>query len=291
MNSGSGPLPTVDEYRPVLFSVAYSMLGDRSEAEDIVQDVFLKWAQLDRSHIENEKAYLVKAAVNSSLNHLRSAQKTRLTYPNIWLPEPIPQTHHVSEQSADQRAILTYELMVGLRELKPLEVAVFVLKEAFDYRHDEIAGMLGKTVMHSRQLLKRAKSKLRNRGAGSHRPSKEDRRLAEEIVEAIGRADVRRLLKILSKDVRIVADGGGVVGSSPRPIIGAEKVAHLLLTSSRKLGFSPRVEFHTINAQSGWVVYNETRPVAAFILTRKRSKIARLYAMLNTAKLTAFDRW
>lgn len=278
------------EIQPALFSVAYSMLGDRSAAEDIVQDVFLKWQQTDQSRLENAKSYLMKSAVNTTLNYLQSAHKKRLTYPNIWLPEPIPDAEVISEYPADQRLVLTYELMVALKELKPLEIAVFVLKEAFDYAHDEIAEMLDKTAEHSRQLLKRAKTKIRNRGVTSLPPSKEDRRLAEEIVEAIGDADTERLLKILAKDARIIADGGGVVGSSPRPIIGAEKVVHLLLTSSRKLGFRPRVQFHTLNGQSGWVVYDGSRPVAAFILTRKRSRIARLFAILNPAKLSSFTR-
>jgi RNA polymerase sigma-70 factor (ECF subfamily) len=278
----------VYDFQPTLFSVAYNMLGDRAEAEDVVQDVFLKWHQADHSRVENVKSYLVKSTVNSALNYLHSAHKRRLTYPNIWLPEPIPDADILSEHSTDQRTVLTYELMVALKDLKPLEVAVFVLKEAFDYTHDEIAEMLGKTAAHSRQLLKRAKTKIANRGAVFYRTSKDDRRLAEEIVEAIGRADAERLLKILTKDARIVADGGGVVGSSPKPIVGAEKVAHLLLTSTRKLGFRPRVQFHTINGQGGWVVYNQTRPVAAFILSRKRTRIARLYVMLNPAKLTAF---
>jgi RNA polymerase sigma-70 factor (ECF subfamily) len=280
----------VYDFQPILFSVAYNMLGDRAEAEDVVHDVFLKWHQANQSHVENVKSYLVKSTVNSALNYLHSAHKKRLTYPNIWLPEPMPDTDVASGYSADQRTILTYELMVALKELKPLEVAVFVLKEAFDYTHDEIAEMLGTTVEHSRQLLKRAKAKVRNRSAAAHRPSKEDRRLAEEIVEAIGRADAERLLKILTKDTRIMADGGGIVGSSPKPIVGAEKVVHLLLTSSRKLGFKPRVRFHAINGQAGWVVYDGTRPVAAFILTRKRSKIVRIYAILNPAKLSSFAR-
>lgn len=278
------------ELQPTLFSVAYNMLGDRSEAEDIVQDVFLKWHRTDQSRVENAKSYLMKSAVNTTLNHLQSARKKRLTYPNIWLPEPIPDIDIASEHSADQRSILTYELMVALKDLKPLEVAVFVLKEAFDYTHDEIAEMVGKTVENSRQLLKRAKIKIRNRDTAFHRPSKKDRWLAEEIVEAIGRADAERLLKILTKDARIMADGGGVVGSSPRPIVGAENVVHLLFTSSRKLGFRPRVTFHTLNGQPGWVVYDQSRPVAAFILTHKRSRITHLYAMLNPARLTAFVR-
>lgn len=278
------------DLQQALFSVAYNMLGDRSEAEDVVQDVFLKWQQTDQSRVENAKHYLVKSAVNTTLNYLQSAHKKRLTYPNIWLPEPLPDAEILSDRFTDQRSILIYELMVALKDLKPLEIAVFVLKEAFDYTHDEIAEMLGKTVENSRQLLKRAKMKIRTRGAAFHRPSKEDQRLAEEIVEAIGRADAERLLKILSKDAQIMADGGGVVSSSPRPIVGAENIVHLLLTSNRKLGFRPRVTFHTLNGQPGWVVYDRSRPVAAFILTRKRSRISRLYAILNPAKLTAFTR-
>lgn len=288
MNPGSTSLFKIDEYRPLLVSVAYSMLGDRSEAEDVVQDVFLKWAQLDRSHIENEKAYLVKAAVNSTLNHLNSAHKKRLTYPKIWLPEPVPDSMMSHRHETDRRSILTYEVMVLLRKLKPLELAVFVLKESFDYSHDEIAAMLDKTPEHCRQLLKRAKGKIGDVVPSGSGPTAADQKLAEQIVDSISRADIESLLGLFTTNVKLMADGGGVVTTSPSPIVGAEKVAHLLVTIARKSTFLPTFEIRPINRQPGFVVFEDSKPAAAFIITPKGAKAAGLYVMLNPAKLTSF---
>ncbi|HXG01779.1 MAG TPA: sigma-70 family RNA polymerase sigma factor [Bacteroidota bacterium] len=273
----------------MLLSIAYNMLGDRAEAEDIVQDVLLRWEQTSKEAVRNAKSYLVKATVNSVLNYRASAHKQRLTYPNIWLPEPLPDAVVPMDTPAGEiRSALTYELMVLIRELSPDELAVFVLKEAFDFSHEEIGEILDKRPDHSRQLLKRAREKV-GRASNSRSPLNEsDLELAQRVVEAISRADVDALRALFTTDIRLVADGGGKVAASPAPILGSEKVAHLLVTAARKTDFTPRFEILFLNRQPAFLVYREQEPLGAFILTPAEGRVERMYAVLNPDKLRSF---
>ncbi|GJQ21952.1 MAG: DNA-directed RNA polymerase sigma-70 factor [Bacteroidia bacterium] len=278
-------------HRPLLFSVAYNMLGDRADADDVVQDVLLKWEQSAKTGVANEQAYLVKSTVNAAINELNSARRKRRTYPNIWLPEPLPDDIVRSAgPDGEMRTMLTYELMVLARELSPVELAVFVLREAFNYSHEEIAEILEKRPDHCRQLYKRAKDKIRRPDADSHVHTDSDLRLAGEVVDAIVQGDVKRLMALLTPDVRLMADGGGKVAAAASPTVGAERVAHLLTTAARKAGFVPRIEVTTLNSQPGFIAYHGHQPVAAYVLTAFGSKVGRMYVILNPDKLAVFKK-
>lgn len=278
-------------YRPLLFSVAYNMLGVRADAEDIVQDVLLKWEQSPKTGVANEQAYLVKSTVNAAINELNSARRKRRTYPNIWLPEPLPDDIMGGGGSdGEMRTMLTYELMVLARELSPAELAVFVLKEAFSYSHEEIAEILEKRPDHCRQLYKRAKDKIRGRDPDSHVHTDPDLKLAGEVVDAIVQGDVERLMALLTTDVHLMADGGGKVAAAASPTVGVERVAHLLTTAARKAGFVPRIEVTTLNGQPGFIAYNAHQPVAAYVLTAFGRKVGRMYVILNPDKLAVFRK-
>lgn len=279
------------DYRPLLFSVAYNMLGDRAEAEDVVQDVLLRWEEAAKERIENAKGYLVKSTVNTAINSLNSAHKKRLTYPNIWLPEPLPDAiMQAADAPGETRTILTYELMVLTRELSPVELAVFILKEAFNYSHEEIGEILGKRTDHCRQMFKRAKEKIQKAQLSPAPLTESDLRLAEQVVSAISEGNVEGLVSLLNPDIRLMADGGGKAAASPTPILGAARVAHVLTTAARKIPFTPRVEVVPINGQPGFVVYNQTQAVAAYVLTAVDRRVARMYVMLNPDKLRAFPK-
>lgn len=278
------------EYRPLLISIAYSMLGNLAEAEDIVHDVFARWEQMSKEDVRNVRGYLVKATVNSALNYRESAHKQRLVSTNIWLPEPIPDAA-VSESlpHGETRSMLTYELMVLMRHLTRDELAVFVLKEAFSYSHKEIGEILEKRPEHSRQLLKRAKGKIGRTTQLSAPITHADLELAQMVVDAISTGDVEALRTLFADDARLMADGGGKVPVSPSPIVGAEKVANLLITAARKAGFIPIFKILSINGQPGLILYRAGLPVGAYVLTPENGKVARMYAMLDPERLQSLS--
>lgn len=186
--------------------------------------------------------------------------------------------------------MLTYELMVLVRELSPAELAVFVLKEAFNYSHEEIAEILEKRPDHCRQLFKRARDKIRNPNPPPHVPAEPDLKLAGEVVDAIVQGDVERLMGLLTPDVRLMADGGGKVAAAASPTVGVERVAHLLTTAARKAGFVPRIDVVTLNGQPGVLAYNGNVPVAAYVFTAVGNRVGRIYVILNPDKLAVFQK-
>ena len=217
---------TFEAHRPLLFSIAYRMLGSASEAEDIVQDSWLRARQDAHADVRSPRAYLATIVTRLCIDRLRSAERTRMEYPGPWLPEPLAGPN---QESADLASSLTTAFLVLLEQLAPTERAVFLLREVFDFDFDEIARSIGKSEANTRQILKRARGRLRD----SRPRFTVSRRESEEVVQRFRHAcvtgNVDELMAVLHADATLVSDGGGKVAAATRPLLGADRVAKFVL--------------------------------------------------------------
>lgn len=223
-----------EEYRGLLFSIAYRMLGTVADSEDVVQDTWLRWEAARKTHAETgeeiaePRAYLARIATNLSLNRLRSAATRRETYVGPWLPEPLVTSVDASVpvETADS---VSLALLVVLESLSPLERAVFVLREAFGFDYTEIAETLGRTPEAVRQLGHRARSHVQARRPRFEASAAEHRRVTEEFLSACAGGDLARMMDLLAPDVTVWSDGGGRVRAALRPVHGADRAARWML--------------------------------------------------------------
>ncbi|GGT86961.1 RNA polymerase sigma-70 factor [Actinomadura citrea] len=213
-----------EQHRNLLFAVAYRMLGTAADAEDAVQDAWLRWSAGDRSGVADPKAYLVRITTNVALDRLRSAQVRRETYVGPWLPEPMLTSPDVAED-AELSESVSMAMLVVLETLSPLERAVFVLKEVFGYPFAEIAQALDRSEASVRQLGTRARKHVEARRPRFEAGGAERRAATERFFEAVVGGDVNRLMEVLAPDVALWSDGGGKVRAPRRAIFGAGKVA------------------------------------------------------------------
>lgn len=239
-----------------MFGIAYRMLGSAHEAEDTVQDAYLRWSSAERGDIEHPGAWLAKVVTHLCLNRLTSARVRREEYVGPWLPEPVLTGDGALGplESAEQRESVSMAVLVLLEQLTPVERAVYVLREAFAYRHREIAGLLDLSEANCRQLYRRAAGRV-----AAPRPRFEPdpaqwQSLVETFLAAARDGDLARLEDMLSADVRYVSDGGGVVGSARRPILGRDKVARFLVGALRKYAAGLPITFAEINGEPALVV-------------------------------------
>ncbi|MEV6377375.1 RNA polymerase sigma-70 factor [Micromonospora musae] len=213
-----------DKHRNLLFSVAYRVLGVAADAEDVVQDTWLKWSAADRSQVADPKSYLVRITTNLAMDRLRSAQSRRETYVGPWLPEPILTSTDTADDVATADTV-SMGLLVVLETLTPLERAVFVLKEAFGFTYAEIAEAVGRSEETVRQAAHRARGHVRARRPRFPTDRTRQRAVTERFLAAAAGGDINTLMQLLAPDVTLWTDGGGKVRQAIRPITGAERVA------------------------------------------------------------------
>ncbi len=246
-----------ESYRSLLFSIAYRMLGSASEADDIVQEAYLRYRTAPAGEIRSLKAYLSTVVTHLCLDYLKSARTQREQYIGPWLPEPVLTTDssiRLSE-TAEQHESITLAFLVLLETLNPLERAVFLLHEVFDYTYQEIAEMHGKSPANCRQLCHRAKESI----AGRRRrftPSRETQlQLMGRFLAACQEGDVQGLMDILAHDVINWSDGGGKAVAARRPISGAAAVAHFWLALSRKAPYDFSLTLEEINGSPAFLLW------------------------------------
>ena len=267
-------------HRNLLFTVAYELLGSAVEAEDVVQDSWLRWADADRSQVRDPRAYLVQIVTRQSLNRLRSLSRRRESYVGEWLPEPLLTGPDVAENVELAENISTAMLIV-LETLGPTERAVFVLNEVFDVSHHEIAEILGKTSAAVRQIARRARDHVAARHPRKRVSRSEQEAVVERFVSALQTGQLRPLLDVLAPEVVLIADGGGLAAAATAPIHGSELVATMLLRQNRVL--SAAVSW--INGAPGCrVEVGDHLALASFEVEGDR--IARIYVVANPQKLT-----
>ncbi len=278
-------------YKPLLYTIAYRMLGSRSDAEEIVQDVLTDYSlQKDGEDIRNEKAYLSRMLTNRCLNIVQSARVRREVYVGNWLPEPEVSFDSVSEDPAEQferREELSYALLVMLERLTPVERAVFVLRESLEYDYEEIAAILQKTAANCRKILSRAKEKLQEKRNVLPLNDRRVEPLAAAFLEAVQSGRLEGLTQLLTEDALLVSDGGGKVRAAIRPIRGRRRVSAFLQGVIPKGFLGDGCQTAWINGQLGFVVTENGRiqKTITFQLDERGEQLERIFVMLNPDKL------
>ncbi len=218
---------TFFDHRKLLFAIAYRLLGSAADAEDVVQDAWLKWSGADRSQVSDPKAYLARIVSNLAMERLRSTRRQRETYVGPWLPEPILTEADAAEDVATAESV-SLAMLVVLETLSPLERAVFVLKEVFDFSYPEIAEAVDRSESAVRQATHRARNHIQARRPRFETDRAKKRAVTERFFAASVGGDINELMELLAPEVTLWTDGGGKVRQAMRPIIGAANVARWL---------------------------------------------------------------
>jgi RNA polymerase sigma-70 factor (ECF subfamily) len=275
------------QHRGLLFTVAYEMLGSASDAEDVVQEAWLRWANVDHSTVRDPRAYLVRVVTRQALNRLRTLTRRREDYVGEWLPEPLLTSPDVAED-VELAESVSIAMLTVLETLGPTERAVFVLREVFDMPYDEIAEAIGKSPATVRQVAHRAREHVAARRPRMEVSRDEQQRAVERFLAALQNGDLRSLLDVLAPDVVLVADGGGLVPAARRPIEGADEVARFL---SRFASIAPEARLETvyINGAPALRIHLAGAGDTAVSLVVEAGRITRIYAVRNPHKLERLD--
>lgn len=276
------------ELRPALLGLAYRMLSSATEAEDVVQDAFLRWAAADIPEVSSPRAYLTTTVTRLCIDRLTSARARRETYPGQWLPEPVPSSPAEADPAgaADMADSLSLAFLVLLEELGPVERAVYLLHEVFAYRFEEVAQMTGQSPANCRQLASRARRRVGERRRRFDADSRRAQELARRFVVACGTGDIEALMDTLSEDVVVWTDGGGKAKSAPRPVLGPHRAARFLVHAART-GATGTPELVGLNGQPGVLLCADGRVVVAVALDVLDGQICGVRIVGNPDKLGA----
>ncbi|HSP17677.1 MAG TPA: RNA polymerase sigma-70 factor [Thermoanaerobaculia bacterium] len=279
-------LDAFNQHRNLLFSIAYRMLGSASDAEDMVQETYLRWQKISDQEIRSPRAMLVTIVSRLCINHLQLARVQREEYFGQWLPEPLltataadPTLHEINES-------LSMAFLVLLERLNPIERATLLLRDVFDYDYSEIASILGRNEAACRQILHRARQNVTQDRPRFSASAEEGERLMRQFIDASTHGDMDGLLALLSSDVVFYSDGGGKAAAVPNIIHGSRRVVALLLGATKK--FVPKdqvVHVAQINGQPGFISYVNGRARAVVTVDVDGGLIARLYIVTNPEKL------
>ena len=277
----------INAFRPMLFSIAYNMLGTSSDAEDMVQETFISWLNGDRSHVDNVKFYLIRTISNKCITHLKKLKKQREAYLGTWLPEPLLSTSDA--ENIEVKDKLSIGFLYLLEKLTPIERGVMILKEAFEIDYPEIATIFDLTYENCRQHFSRAKKKLLLEKS----KFTVDRNNHEKILRAFLHACINKnpegLIELLREDVVVYVDGGGNANALLDPVFGKENVIQLLVSGMERFAAFARTEILSVNGLSGAAFYqtvNDTIPsVLIAIDTTESEKIENVYFMAYPQKI------
>ncbi len=275
-----------NEHRPLLFGIAYRMLGSVADAEDIVQEAYLRWRRADVATVESPRAYLSSIVTRLSIDYLRSARVKREVYVGQWLPEPLVSPKAEATRSLELAESLSTAFLVLLESLSPPERAAFLLRDVFDYEYRDIAACLDKSEANCRQMVKRARERVAGGKPRFEAAPEQYERLALRFMRAVNDGDVATLVESLTEDAALYTDHGGKAAAARRTITSADKVARFLVGVTER--FSPddaRSVIQTINGRPGVVVYSRGRAVTAISFDVTDGRIANIYVVRNPDKL------
>ncbi|WP_406530753.1 RNA polymerase sigma-70 factor [Streptomyces sp. I8-5] len=275
-------------HRSLLFTVAYEMLGSAADAEDVLQETWLRWAGVDLGTVRNQRAFLVRIATRQALSRLRTLGRRKESYVGSWLPEPLLTAPDVAEDVELADSVSTAMLLV-LETLAPAERAVFVLREVFDVEYDEIAEAVDKSPAAVRQIAHRARAHVAARRPRGVVSPAETRDALDAFRRATETGDLQGLLDILAPDVVLLGDGGGIRQAVLRPVVGAEKVARLLATG---LGRVPDISLlpAQVNAHPALIVRLDGAVDTVMTMRITDGLVSAVYAVRNPEKLSHMER-
>lgn len=291
MEYAGGPSAVFEQFRRRLFAVAYRMTGTKADAEDIVQEAYLRWHRADTDEIRSTEAWLVSVVTRLSIDRLRRATVEREAYTGPWLPEPLFGSPSPSpDQQLEFAENLSMAFLVLLERLAPVERAALLLHDVFDCAYPEIARILGKSESACRQVVHRARERVR-RDRPRFRVEEEDhRKLVEKFMEATNAGDEATLLSLFAEEATLTSDGGGVVFAARKIVHGRTLITRIFVTAKRRHGERLTQAILTINGEPGLITFIDGVPYSATSFETDGCSILALYNILNPEKLKGLGR-
>jgi RNA polymerase sigma-70 factor, ECF subfamily len=284
-------IDTFTAHRELLFGIAYRMLGQVAEADDMVQETWLRWQKQDLAQVDSPKAWMIATITRLCIDQLRSARRKREEYYGVWLPEPLVESGGRSPaESAALADSLTMAFMMMLETLSPVERAVFLLREVFDYDYAEIASIVGKSEANCRQIVRRAKSSIPRGTVQSAPPTEQARRVVQQFFTATATGNLSELLTLLADDATLYTDGGGVVNAAGRPIRTADRVSRFFVGIGRRAPSDTQFRFTHVNGRAGALVFFGDRLDRAISFDFEGERIVAIYLVRNPEKLRHIGR-
>ncbi|WP_280239874.1 RNA polymerase sigma-70 factor [Nocardia abscessus] len=274
--------------RPLLFTIAYEILGSATESDDVLQDSYLRWAEVDLATVRDTKSYLARLVTRQALNALRAGARRREDYVGPWLPEPLLLDEHDAAADMVLAESVSMAMLVLLETLTPDERAVFVLREVFGFDYGDIAAAVGKSVMTVRQVAHRARSHVQARRKRFEPvDAAKIAQITEQFMTAASTGDTQGLLSLLAPDAIWIADSGGKALAARRPVVGAEKVAAFLMDLFHRARKTPNLRIERVNCNNtpAMAVYGDDHLEGVFLIEVREGKITNFYAIRNPDKL------
>ncbi len=281
----SAHLIIFERERPKLQALAYRLLGSVTDAEDLLQETYLRWQRQELSQLQKPDHYLTRMVTHGAIDQLRSAKRQRESYTGPWLPEPWVMTETSPEQAFELAESLSTAFLLLLERLNPLERAVFLLRVVFDYEYAEIAELVGESQDYCRQLVHRAKAHLQSNKRPQPVDPERQQNLLKAFLEACQRGELERLKSLLAEDAVFYSDGGGKVTAALNPIYGNHKVARLILSLLAKIPPNADMQITWINGTLGLLVYWQEQLQMVLSFDWLPDGIQNLFAVLNPDKL------
>ena len=284
----TAPADPFHALRPRLFGVAYRMLGTRADADDVLQDAWLRWSRTDPSTLESAEAWLVTVVTRLAIDRLRAAKAEREAYVGWWLPEPLVEVdERTPEAVAEWASDLSVAFLLVLERLAPEERAAFLLRQVFDHDYPEIAAMLGKSEAACRQMVHRAAERVRQERPRFEVPRDAHQRLLEKFVAAARSGQRDAIKALLADNAQVIGDGGGKVASFPMPLHGNDRIANLYWAQFLRLGDRVSYRLVTINGEAGVLRYIDGQLESAQAFVTDGERIVSIYAVRNPDKLAS----
>lgn len=274
-------------HRSLLFTVAYEMLGSAADADDVLQEAWLRWANVDQSQVADPRAYLIRVVTRQALNQMRTLSRRREEYVGEWLPEPLLTSPDVADD-VELAESVSIAMLTVLETLEPTERAVFVLREVFDMPYGEIAEAMGKSVAAVRQMAWRAREHVAARQPRVLVSRSEQQAVVDRFLTALRTGQIRDLMEVMAPDVILTADGGGLVPAARTPIHGAEQVARLLARAHQVQAAVKATSVWLNGAPAGRIEIDGQ--LAAVSLVVENGRVTHIYAVANPRKLTRLDQ-
>ena len=272
--------------RPRVLGVAYRMLGSMAEAEDVAQEVWLRWHGTDRDAVENAEAWLVATTTRIAIDELRMARRSREHYVGIWLPEPVPtEDADTPERLHEAASDLSVAFLAVLERLAPEARAAFLLHDVFDRDYPEIARILGKSEAACRQIVHRARNRLREERPLHVVPHRTHQQLLQAFADALDKADLKSMMALMDSSAQLIGDGGGIVSSFPKPMLGGARIAQLLFAPTLRRRAELRMVPAYFNGRMGLLRYFGDQLESAMSFDTDGERITQILVQRNPGKL------